>query len=129
LNKDLSASTNPSVEFIKENLKQRIVSLRKELEFNEGLSEFQDHSNILEILERLNSDDYLEQVGFRFKTNSEYNGDIVIDGETFEEWKTQDFNEDDIVLNRILIEQSIKLIKEDKNKLIEIIKKIVDEKF
>ena len=129
LSKDLSSSMDPSLDFIKENLHLRIISLRNEIPTTGGIALFQCYVELLEIIERLESDDYLETVGFRFKTNSQYNGDVEIDGEIFEEWKMDESVEDDQVLNRILIEQSITLIKEDKKKLIKIIKKIIDEKF
>lgn len=129
LAKDLSSSIDPSLVFIKENIRQRIITLKNNIDVDNNLDLFKQYAELFEILERLTKDNYLEAVGFRFKTNSKYSGDIEIEGEVYEEWQLANTSEDDQILNRILIEQSLDLIKQDKKKFIKIIKKIIDEKF
>ena len=115
---NMSNSMSPSIYFIKENIKRSLIKVDN-----------YSYIEILEILERLEEDSYLEKVGFRFKVKSKYLGDIKIDGEKFEEWEMYGSEEDEIILNRILIEKAELLRKEDKKKLNKLIKKIIDETF
>tara|TARA_A100001037_G_C15150965_1_gene639210 strand:- start:3891 stop:4298 length:408 start_codon:yes stop_codon:yes gene_type:complete len=116
---DLSKSMKPSREFTKENIKQSLLKCNSN-----------DYIAVLETIERLESDIYLEVVGFRFKNNSKYSEDIEIDGESFEQWEmTDNLNEDELQMNRILIEKAEILRNEDKENLNKLIKKIIDEIF
>ena len=127
---DTSESLMPSLFFLRENLIEKSHTLnrafRKQKDYQD-LEKLQDYSRIIEIINEIEDDKFLENVGFRFVDSSKYEGVVEIQDELFYQYETPPISEKERNKNQKLIEKSIILEKREWSELKTLLKKIIDE--
>ena len=120
----------PSLLFLRENLIDNCYRLQKDFKKNnniKSLDDLKDYSRIIEIIDEIEDDAFLENVGFKFIDSGEYKGVVEIQDELFYQWEVDALPDRKLRRNKKLIQKSIILEKREWQELKNLLKKVIDD--